>query len=208
MFFADTVLHLNRECITLQGQLNEYRSTATTNFNCEEKIEFVKNVSPTIKKARCSISSSIFFPSTLLEVTTSKDRHALLSFGLTEKCSLATLVFESIFKSFQGTASKPVNLVGDNGFSVLNPVVETLHLFDTSEMRELLWFDFGIGPFAVKTLNSSRNTYTNLVCNLVNKYCMLFSLILPYLTMCYLFAFILILRRRSFQEAQPWLPHI
>jgi hypothetical protein len=55
-----------------------------------------------------------------------------------------------------------VNLVGDNGFSVLNPVVETLHLFDTPEMRELLWFNFGIGPFAVKTLNSSRNTSTNL----------------------------------------------
>jgi hypothetical protein len=176
-FFADTVLHLNRECITLQGQLNEYRSTATTNLNHEEKLEFVKNVSPTIKKAMFNIFLRLIFPSTL-EVTTSKDRHALLSFGLTEKCGLATLVFESIFKSFQGTASKPVNLVGDNGFSVVNPVVETPHLFDTPEMRELLWFDFGIGPFAVKTLNSSRNTYTNLVRDLVSKYCVLCSLIL------------------------------
>jgi hypothetical protein len=176
-FFADTVLHLNRECITLQSQLDEYRSMATTNLHHEEKLEFVKNVSPTIKKAMFNIFLRLIFPSTL-EVTTSKDRHALLSFGLTEKCGLATLVFESIFKSFQGTASKPMNLVGDDGFSVLNPVVETLHLFDTPEMRELLWFDFGIGPFAVKTLNSSRNTYTNLVRDLVSKYCVLCSLIL------------------------------
>jgi hypothetical protein len=99
----------------------------------------------------------LIFPSTL-EATTSKDRHALLSFGLTEKCGLATLVFESIFKSFQGAPSKPVKLVGDDGFSVVNPVVEMPYLFDTPEMRELLWFDFGIGPFAVKTLNSLCNT--------------------------------------------------
>jgi hypothetical protein len=164
------VLHLNRECITLQGQLNEYRSTATTNLNREEKIEFVKNVSPTIKKAMFNIFLHLIFPSTL-EVTMSKDCQALLSFGLTEKCGLATLVFESIFKSFQGTASKPMNLVGDDGFSVLNPVVEMLHMFDPPEMRELLWFDFGIGPFAVKTVNSSRNTYTNLVRNLALKNC-------------------------------------
>jgi hypothetical protein len=47
-----------------------------------------------------------------------------------------------------------MNLVGGDGFSVVNSVAEMPHLFDTPEMRELLWFDFGIGPFAVKTLNS------------------------------------------------------
>jgi hypothetical protein len=61
-FFADMVLHLNRECITLQSQLDEYRSTATTNLRNEEKLEFVKNVSPMIKKAMFNIFCRIQTP--------------------------------------------------------------------------------------------------------------------------------------------------
>jgi hypothetical protein len=36
----------------------------------------------------------------MLEVTKSKDRHALLSFGLTAKCGLATLVFRELSRVF------------------------------------------------------------------------------------------------------------
>jgi hypothetical protein len=56
------VLHLNRECMTLQGPLNKYCSTTTTNLNHEEKLEFVEKVSPTIKKAMFNIFLCLTFP--------------------------------------------------------------------------------------------------------------------------------------------------
>jgi hypothetical protein len=49
-----------------------------------------------IKKATFNIFLCLIFPS-MLEVTTSKDRKALLSFGLTEKCGLALLLFLRVF---------------------------------------------------------------------------------------------------------------
>jgi hypothetical protein len=102
-FFADTVLHLNHECNSLKAQLNEYGETTMTSLQLQEKAEFVKLVSLMIKNGMFQIFLHLIFPSTL-EATTSKDCHALLSFGLTKKCGLATLVFDCIFKSFQGTA--------------------------------------------------------------------------------------------------------
>jgi hypothetical protein len=168
-FFADTVLHLNRECNLLKAQLNEYHETTTTGLQLQENAEFVKLVSPTIKNAMFQIFLRLIFPSTL-EVTTSKDRRALLSFGLTEKCGLATLVFDSIFQSSQGTASKPLTIIGDDFPSFDSSTISKPHEFDTPEKRELLWFDFGIGQLAVKTLNATRNTYTCVVRDLVSKF--------------------------------------
>ena len=116
-FFSDTVLKLNGECNSLKAQLNEYCEMTTTGVQLQEKGEFVKLVSPMIKSGMFQIFLRLIFPSTL-EVTTSKDRRALLSFGLTEKCGLATLVFDTIFKSFQGTASKPLAIMGDDSSSL------------------------------------------------------------------------------------------
>jgi hypothetical protein len=194
-FFADTVIHLNRECNSLKAQLNEYRVTATTGFQQQEKADFVKLVSPTIKSGMFQIFLRLIFPSTL-EVTTSKDRRSLVSFGLTEKCGLATLVFESIFNSFQGTASKPLTVVGDDASSFDSSSISDPHEFDTPEKREVLWFDFGIGQLAVKTLNATRNTYTNVVRDVVSKFQFIylyFPLVL-YLTM-FLLAFTLIVQK-------------
>jgi len=167
-FFSDTVLHLNHECNSLKAQLNEYRETTTTCLQQQELAEFVKLVSPTIKSGMFQIFLRLIFPSTL-EVTTSKDRRALLSFGLTEKCGIATLVFETIFKSFHGTASKPLTVIGDDASTVPTSILAP-HEFDTPEKREVLWFDFGIGRFTIKTLNNTRNTYTNVVRDLVSKF--------------------------------------
>jgi hypothetical protein len=139
-----------------------------TGLQLREKAEFVKLVSPMIKNGMFQIFLRLIFPSTL-EVTTSKDRRALLSFGLTEKCGLATLVFDSIFKSFHGTASKPLTVIGDDESSVDSSTLLP-HDFDTPEKREQLWFDFGIGKLAVKSLNATRNTYTNVVRDLVSKF--------------------------------------
>ena len=194
-FFANTVIHLNRECNSLKAQLNEYRVTATTGFQQQEKADFVKLVSPTIKSGMFQIFLRLIFPSTL-EVTTSKDRRLLVSFGLTEKCGLATLVFESIFNSFQGTASKPLTVVGDDASSFDSSSISDPHEFDTPEKREVLWFDFGIGQLAVKTLNATRNTYTNVVRDVVSKFQFIylyFPLVL-YLTMFHL-AFTLIVQK-------------
>jgi hypothetical protein len=168
-FFSDTVLKLNGECNSLKAQLNEYREMTTTGVQLQEKGEFVKLVSPMIKSGMFQIFLRLIFPSTL-EVTTSKDRRALLSFGLTEKCGLATLVFDTIFKSFQGTASKPLAITGDDSSSLEYSAISEPHEFDTPENREILWFDFGIGQYAVKTLNATRNTYTNIVRDLVSEF--------------------------------------
>ena len=186
-FFADTVIHLNRECNSLKAQLNEYRVTATTGFQQQEKADFVKLVSPTIKSGMFQIFLRLIFPSTL-EVTTSKDRRSLVSFGLTEKCGLATLVFESIFNSFQGTASKPLTVVGDDASSFDSSSISDPHEFDTPEKREVLWFDFGIGQLAVKTLNATRNTYTNVVRDVVSKFqfIYLYFSLLFYISQCFI----------------------
>jgi hypothetical protein len=168
-FFADMVLHLNRECNSLKAQLNEYHEMTTTGLQLQEKAECVKLVAPTIKNSMFQIFLHLIFPSTL-EVATSWDRHALLNFGLTEKCGLATLVFDSIFQSSQGTASKPLTVLGDDSSSFNSSMISEPHEYDTPEKRELLWFDFGIGQLAIKTLNATRNMYTCVVCNLVSKF--------------------------------------
>ena len=171
-FFADTVPHLNHEQCLLQTQLNEYRKQATIDLESDEKVAFVAKVSPTIKRDMFQIFVRLVFPSTL-EVTSSRDRRTLLSFGLTEKCALAILVFDCIFKSFKGTESNPLSYTGDNELSssASSVTYSVRHAFDTPEKREKLWFDFGIGTFAVKAFNASRNTYTNMIREVVSNFC-------------------------------------
>ena len=43
------------------------------------------------------------------------------------------------------------------------------HEFDSKEMRELLWFDYEVGSFAIKTFNSLCNTYMNFIREVVSK---------------------------------------
>jgi hypothetical protein len=158
-FFSKTALHLNRECELLKSQLNEYHETTKAGINHQEKADFVKLVTPVIKNGMFPIFLRLIFPSTL-EVTTTKDRHSLMTFGLTDKCGLATLVFETIFKSFQGTASKPILFAGDEAANIGTTISEP-HEMDTDEQREVLWFDFGLGQLAIKALNSSRKKNSN-----------------------------------------------
>jgi len=136
-FFADMVPRLNRERYLLQTQLNEYRKQATIDLENDEKVAFVAKVSPTIKRDMFQIFVRLIFPSTL-EVTSSRDRRTLLSFGLTEKCALATLVFDCIFKSFKGTESNPLSYTGDNELlsSASSVTYSVRHAFDTPEKRE------------------------------------------------------------------------
>jgi hypothetical protein len=77
-FFSQTVIQLNRECKLLQGQLDKYRTTTATNVNSEAKVNFVDSISPTIKNAMFGIFIRLIFASQV-EVTTSKDRRALVS---------------------------------------------------------------------------------------------------------------------------------
>jgi hypothetical protein len=154
-FFADTVEKLNSECTLLRGQLDEYQNRAASDIEFQAKEEFVKKVVPAIKGGMFQIFLRLIFPSTV-EVTSSRDRRALVSFGLTEKCDFATLVFDTIFKSVEGTSSKPV-YISENlspPFTSISSSV-TGYAFDTPEMREQLWFQFGVGTFAVKTFNSN-----------------------------------------------------
>ena len=173
-FFSDTVVKLNNECTLLRGQLDQYRDRASSDIEHQAKLDFVGKVIPAIKTAMFPIFVRLIFPSQL-EVTSSRDRRALLSFGLSEKCDLATLVFDTavFFKnrSPEGNASKPVKMSEDPfpPLSLKSPSA-SLHPFDTPEIREQLWFELGVGTFAVKQLNAARNTYTNLIREVVSKY--------------------------------------
>jgi hypothetical protein len=79
------------------------------------KFNFVRKVTPAIKSATFPIFLHLISPSKW-EVTSSRDRRALLSFSLLEKCDLAALVFDTaVFKkSFEGNSSKAVNMIEDH----------------------------------------------------------------------------------------------
>jgi hypothetical protein len=116
-----------------------------------------------------SIFLRLIFPSTV-EVTSSRDRGLLASFGLTEKSPLAALVFDIIFSSSHGNATTPLK-VADESSSCPSSTTGAVnqHPFDTPSMHEELWFNLGVGSFSVKAFNSSRNTYTMLIHELVSK---------------------------------------
>lgn len=169
-FFAEAVIHLNSECTSLKGQLNEYSTVATSNMDHQEKSDFVKSVYPLIKSVMFGIFVRLIFPS-LLEVTSTKDRRNLDSFGLTENCSLATLVFGTIFKTPEGTHTSPLIIGEDDAcdMACASSNKDTPHSLDTPETRELLWYEFGLGTFSVRQLNITRNTYTSMIRDVVSK---------------------------------------
>lgn len=178
-FFSDTVCKLTNEVRVLRGQLDQYSERALLDSEKQAKVNFLSEVSSSIKSGMFPIFARLIFPSTV-EVTSSRDRRALVSFGLTEKCALATLVFDLVFSSCQGTASKPVHIVDDisSDPSSTNISSNKKHPFDTPSLREQLWFDFGVGTFVVKTFNGTRNTYTNLIRDVVSKFvCYMFSVL-------------------------------
>jgi hypothetical protein len=168
-FFAEAVIHLNSECTSLKGQLNEYSTVATRNTDHQEKVDFVKSVCPLIKSVMFGIFIHLIFPSQL-EVTSTKNRSNLVSFGLTENCALATFVFGTIFKTPQGTHTSPLIIGKDDACDMAcTSNKDTPHSLDTPETRELLWYEFGVGTFSAKHLNNTRNTYTSMIRDVVSK---------------------------------------
>ena len=179
---------------------------ANNSMNYEDKAKFVTKVSPLIKNGMFSIFLCLIFPSTV-EVTSSRDHHLLVSFGLmNNKCPLANLVFDTVFSSCDGTATTPINVADDSSSCPLSTTVAmNQHPFNTPFMREELWFNIGVSSFApVKAFNTSCNTYTMLIHEVVSK---LFSLhyacLLPFLLCILQFTIFLsfILYRRFVQEA-------
>ena len=171
-FFSDTVVKLNTECTLLRSQLEQYRETSLIDSQHKDKVEFVSKVASQIKSDMFKIFLRLNFPS-IIEVTSSCNCHAFVSFGLTQNCALANLVFAIIFQSSHGTSSKPVTILCDHEPSPTTTSSMSSayhHKFDTDEMREDLWFNFGLGLFAIKAVKSVRNTYTNLICEVVSKF--------------------------------------
>jgi hypothetical protein len=171
-FFSGAAVHFSNECNLLRAQLDQYRTSSSIDRENKKKEEFVSHVLPRIKSGMFEIFLRLIFPSTV-EVTDTRDRRALTNFGLTHKCSLARLVFEHVFNTVPGTASKPIHLgVRDSSTNISSSTMPSSngHEFDSEEMRESLWFDYGVGSFAVKTFNSVRNTYTNFIREVVSKF--------------------------------------
>ena len=97
-FFSDTIVKLSNEVRVLRGQLDQYSERALVDSENQAKVNFTSKVSSAIKSGMFKIFTHLIFPSTV-EVTSSRDSRALLSFGLTDKCTLASLVFDAIFSS-------------------------------------------------------------------------------------------------------------
>jgi hypothetical protein len=180
-FFSDAAVHFSTECNLLHAQLDEYHESSSIDRENNKKKEFVSCILPRIKSGMFQIFLHLIFPSTV-EVTYTRGRRALTSFGLTHKSPLATLVFEHVFNSVPGTASKPIHLgVCDSSTHISSSTMLSAngHEFDSEEMRESLWFDHEVGSFAVKTFNCVRNTYMNFIHEVVSK---LFKIpFMPYL---------------------------
>jgi hypothetical protein len=191
-FFSDTVVKLSNEVRVLRGQLDQYSERALVDSENQAKVNFTSKVSSAIKSGMFKIFTRLIFPSTV-EVTSSRDRRALLSFGLTDKCALATLVFDAIFSSSQGTVSMPITVVDDISSppSLTTVSSSKQHPFDTPSLRAQLWFDYGLGTFSVKTINATRNTYTNLIRDVVSKFLFFFPLTLLFylfISLCFFFS--------------------
>jgi hypothetical protein len=159
-FFSRSTARLNEACLSLQGQLAEYRMASTVNIQNKEKVDFLAKACPVIRQSIFPIFTRLIFASRV-EVTTSKDKCSLMSFGLTEKCGLARLVFYQAFNTQLGILTQPV---------IVDRDTSEKHQFDTPEGRESLWFDYGIGSFTLKQFNKTRNTYTSQIREVTSKF--------------------------------------
>ena len=171
-FCSGTTVIFSNECNLLCAQLDQYRTSSSIDTENKKKEEFVSHVLPRIKSSMIKIFLHLIFPSTV-EVTDTCNQRALTGFGLAHKCSLTLLVFEHVFNTVPGTASKHIHLgVHDSSTNISSSTTLSAngHEFDSKEMRELLWFDYKVGSFAIKTLNSVCNTYTNFICEVVSKF--------------------------------------
>jgi hypothetical protein len=171
-FFSGAAVLFSNECTLLRAQLDQYRTSSSIDRDKMKKNEFVSHVLPRIKSGMFEIFLRLIFPSTV-EVTDTRNRRVLTSFGLTHKCPLALLVFEHVFSTDPGTASEPIHLgVRDSSTDISSSTMPSAngHEFDSKVMRESLWFDHEVGSFSVKTLNSVRNTYTNFIREVVSTY--------------------------------------
>jgi hypothetical protein len=178
---------------------------ANNSMNYEDKAKFVTKVSPLIKNGMFFIFLCLIFPSTV-EVTSSRDHHLLVSFGLMiNKCPLANLVFDTVFSSCDGTATTLINVADDSSSCPLSTTVAmNQHPFSTPFMGEELSFNIGVSSFApVKAFNTSWNTYTMLIHEVVSKLFSLHYACLPFLLCILQFTLFLsfILYRRFVQEA-------
>lgn len=95
----------------LKAQLNEYHETTMASLQLQEKAEFVKLVSPTIKNVMLQILFHLIFPSMLMKVTTSKDHRALLSLGSPKSVVLLLLSLTACSRVFRVSHPNPSPLV-------------------------------------------------------------------------------------------------
>jgi hypothetical protein len=159
-FFSRSTARLNETCLSLQGQLAEYRKASTGNVENQEKLDFVEARFPVIKSVAFELFTRLIFASKV-EVTTSKDQTSLMNVGLHETSGLATLAFYHVFNTQLGIRNQPVNIDHDPSEK---------HQFDNPDGRKSLWFDHGMGSFTLKQLNKTRNTYTSQIRKVTSKF--------------------------------------
>ena len=139
-FFSGATVIFSNECNLLHAQLDQYHTSSSIDTENKKKEEFVSHVLPRIKSGMFEIFLCLIFLGTV-EVTDTHNQHACTGFGLTHKCSLALLVFEHVFNTDPGTASKSIHLgVRDSSTNISSSTMPSAngHEFDSKVMRKLL----------------------------------------------------------------------
>ena len=179
VFFRDH-LHCSVSNVKfLQSQLEEIQKQTANVTTQQSEANFVAKVTPAIKTGIFDIFIQLIFPACTVEVTSARDRHSLLSFGLHKDCALAVLIFQCIFSiPHEASLSSPIILYDDQSSASsennLPPSsINSLHPYDNPTMCQKLWLDLGVGSTSIRLMASACSTYMMQIRNSTSKYYLL-----------------------------------
>jgi hypothetical protein len=115
---------------------------------------------PLIKTRSHDLFVKLAFPSMIEVIMTNEN--ALSTFGLTSTSPVARMAFDKFVFKPQGSSS--AHPISPENNSLLTP----RHEYDTPNIcDDSLWVYHGIGTFTIKKIGRTRNTITNICCDVV-----------------------------------------
>jgi len=166
---SKSCLRFYEEMTRLQHQVSSLQDTTNKKAETHKRDVFAKDAYPLIKKHCHKVFTRMVFPSKL-EVTTTMGT-TLCGFGLTSTCALANYIFDEIVFKHHGTSAHDIICVDDQS-------AHCRHEYDTPQIRNDLWVNYGIGSVSVKEVGRIRNTITNICRDATSKSCL--STVTPY----------------------------
>jgi hypothetical protein len=146
---------LSKEYSLLKKHFLLFKSTALQTNITTHRQAFTNKMLPLIKKCSHNLVVKLAFPS-VIEVTTTNG-NSLSTFDLTSTSPLARMVFGKFVFKPQGSSSG-ADPISPEDKSFLTPH----HEYDTPDIRDDLWVNYGIGTFTIKEIG---HTQYSLQCN-------------------------------------------